>query len=126
MVRYETSREREILGRRLKQGDIIKVDLDPTVGHEQAGYRPVVVVSNDFFNKKSNTVMICPITNTTNKFPLHVELDGTQTTGEVKCEHIRAIDIANRPYKFIESITSEDVIKDIADIIYGSTEVLED
>ena len=35
----------------VKQGDIIKINFNPQVGHEQAGYRPAVIVSNDTFNK---------------------------------------------------------------------------
>ena len=40
-----------------KQGDIAYVDFNPTKGHEQAGARPCVVISNNIFN----TISICPI-----------------------------------------------------------------
>ena len=76
----------------VKQGTIIKVNLNPRAGHEQAGYRPAVVVSNGTFNAKTNMVIVCPITNTMNHFPLHVPLDErTKTTGCILCEHIRAL-----------------------------------
>lgn len=52
----------------VKQGSIIKINFNPQSGHEQAGYRPALVVSNDFFNKKTNMTIVCPITNTHNKF----------------------------------------------------------
>jgi mRNA interferase MazF len=42
----------------VKQGDIIKMNFNPQRGHEQAGYRPAVVISNDFFNGKPNKGMI--------------------------------------------------------------------
>jgi mRNA interferase MazF len=48
----------------VKQGDIIKLDFNPQAGHEQAGYRPAVVISNNFFNNKTNLTIVCPITNT--------------------------------------------------------------
>ena len=38
----------------VRQGDIIKVDFNPQAGHEQAGYRPALVISNNFFNQKTN------------------------------------------------------------------------
>ena len=38
----------------VKQGAIIKVDFNPQAGHEQAGYRPALVISNDFFNQKAH------------------------------------------------------------------------
>ena len=34
-----------------KQGDIVYLDFDPTIGHEQAGHRPAVVLSHDVFNE---------------------------------------------------------------------------
>ena len=38
----------------VKQGSIIKISFNPQSGHEQAGYRPAVVISNNFFNQKQN------------------------------------------------------------------------
>ncbi|MBP1592114.1 MAG: type II toxin-antitoxin system PemK/MazF family toxin, partial [Oscillospiraceae bacterium] len=54
----------------VNQGDIIKVNLNPQRGHEQAGYRPALVVSNDTFNTYAKLAIVCPITNTDNQFPL--------------------------------------------------------
>ncbi len=45
----------------VKQGDIIKVDLNPTLGHEQSGYRPCVVLSNKTFNKFTNQLLVASI-----------------------------------------------------------------
>ena len=42
----------------VRQGDIIKVDFNPQAGHEQAGYRPALVISNDFFNQKKRILYI--------------------------------------------------------------------
>lgn len=71
----------------VKQGSIIKINFNPQSDHEQAGYRPGLVVSNDFFNQKTNMTIVCPITNTNSKFPLHIPLDRrTQTTGVILCE----------------------------------------
>ena len=78
----------------VKQGDIIKVDFSPTMGHEQSGYRPAVVVSNNFAISKTNVVYIAPITNTVRQFPLHVSLDSrTDTKGEILCEQVKAVDL---------------------------------
>ena len=59
----------------MKQGDIIIINFSPQQGHEQAGKRLAVVVSNNFFNAKSNMTLVCPITNTNNSYPLHIPLD---------------------------------------------------
>lgn len=101
----------------VKQGDILKINFNPQAGHEQAGYRPAVVVSNDFFNKKTNLAILCPITNTDNKFPLHVELDErTKTTGVILCEHVRTLDIEARWYKKIE-VLPNDILKNVLEIL---------
>lgn len=108
----------------VKQGEIIKVSFNPQSGHEQAGYRPAVVVSNDVFNSRTNLVLVCPITNTDNNFPLHVPLDDrTETTGVILCEHIRALDINSRSYRSIEQLPY-DILRQVSDIIFAEIEVL--
>lgn len=89
------------------KGDIIKVDLNPTLGREQSGYRPALVISNEGFNSKTGMLIILPITSTDNGFPLHVELEkSVETNGYVLCEHVKSIDAKVRKIKYVES-TSE-------------------
>jgi mRNA interferase MazF len=61
---------------RLLRGDIVWADLDPARGHEQAGQRPVVVISHDVFNARSGTVIALAITSQPPAagFPLTLEL----------------------------------------------------
>ena len=107
----------------VKQGDIIKVSLDPRTGHEQAGYRPAIVISNKIFNQKTNLTIACPITNTNNHFPLHIPLDGrTTTTGVILCEHVRALDLDSRPYVFIEKAPS-DIVKKVVETVTAEIEL---
>lgn len=108
----------------VKQGDIIKLDFNPQAGHEQSGYRPAVVLSNNFFNKKTNLTIVCPITNTNNKFPLHIPLDErTQTTGVILCEHIKALDLTSRQYKIIEKLP-KDLLELAVNIVFSEIEIL--
>lgn len=90
----------------LKQGDIIKANLNPTLGHEQAGYRPLLVVSNDYTNKVVRDIIkVLPITSTQREFPLHVPLPSSLIThGMVLVEQEKSIDISYRPYKYIEHV----------------------
>jgi len=104
-----------------KQGDIIKLNLDPTKGHEQSGYRPVLVINNASFSRASNMIVICPITNTNRNNPLHVCLNGLITTGFVMCDQIKAVDIQARDYKIVEAI-DDDTFWEVADIICGYVE----
>lgn len=107
----------------VKQGDIIKVSFNPQMEHEQAGYRPALVVSNDIFQTQTKLAVVCPITNTDNRFPLHVSLDSrTKTMGVVLCEHIRTLDLNSRPYIFIERIP-DDILDRIIDIISAEIEI---
>jgi mRNA interferase MazF len=61
---------------RVLRGDVLWADLDPTRGREQAGQRPVLVISHDIFNERSGTVIAMAITSQPQKagFPLTVEL----------------------------------------------------
>ena len=103
----------------VKQGDIIKIDFSPTSGHEQSGYRPAVVVSNNFAISKTNVVYIAPITNTLRRFPLHVELDErTKTTGEILCEQVKAVDLKARRFTVVERLPN-DILERVLTCIVG-------
>lgn len=108
----------------INQGDILKVNLNPNLGHEQAGIRPVVVISNAFFNKKTNLVVVCPISNTKNRFPLHIPLDSrTKTTGSILCQHTRSLDLKARNFTFIERIP-KDILENIIDVVFSEIEII--
>jgi len=105
-----------------KQGNILKLNLDPTKGHEQAGHRPVLVVNNASFSQASNMIVVCPITNTDRNNPLHIRLDGLTTTGFVMCDQIKAVDVKARSYKIIETV-DDDTLWEVVDIICGFVEI---
>jgi mRNA interferase MazF len=107
----------------VKQGDIIWLDFDPQLGHEQRGRRPALVVSNETFNRFSSLAIVCPITNTNKDHPFHVKLDEkTKTTGVILSDQARTLDIKARNYEFIEKI-SDDVLLEVLDIIGGFIEL---
>lgn len=108
---------------RARRGDIIWLSLTPQSGHEQAGRRPALVVSNDVFNDYAKTgAMVCPITNTDRKSPLHVRLDDrTATTGVVMCDQAKILDIASRSAEYIET-APEDIVFEAVDIVAGILE----
>ena len=88
-------------GRRafVKRGDIYIVSLDPTAGHEQSGSRPVLVVSPAEFNEATKLPVILPITNGgefARRLGFAVPLSGIKTTGVVRCDQPRVIDLAAR------------------------------
>ncbi len=106
----------------VKQGTIIKINFNPQAGHEQAGYRPAIIISNDVFNQKTKLSIVCPITNTNNHFPLHIPLDErTNTTGVILCEHIKALDLNSRTYKEVEDLP-RDILDKVIDVVYSEIE----
>ena len=109
-----------------KQGDIVFLDFSPQSGHEQAGRRPGVVISNEQFFMRTKFAVICPITNTSNKFPLHIPLDDrTKTTGVILCEHIKALDLNSRTYQEVEQLP-KDILDKVIDVVYSEIEQIEE
>jgi len=111
-----------MVGGKVNQGDIISVNLNPVKGHEQAGYRPVLVVSNASHTRVSKVTIICPITNTDRGNPAHVRLNGFTTTGFVMCDQVRAVDLRSREYEIIETVDNE-TLWEVCDIVQGAVEV---
>ncbi|MDL2264565.1 type II toxin-antitoxin system PemK/MazF family toxin [Synergistaceae bacterium OttesenSCG-928-I11] len=112
------------MGYSAKQGDIVRISFDPQAGHEQAGRRPAVVVSNDTFNRFAKTAaMVCPITNTDRDVPLHVKLDSrTSTTGVIMCDQAKILDLQKRGAEWIER-APDDIVFEVVDIIAGFIEI---
>ncbi len=107
----------------LNQGDIISINLDPTKGHEQAGTRPALVISNNYFNKKCKMAIVCPITSKTKPFPLHIKIEGEYNTkGYILCQHLKSIDVNARECYFVERIKT-DLLNEVIDCVYGAIEV---
>lgn len=110
----------------VKQGTIIKINFNPQSGHEQAGYRPAVVISNNIFNEKAKLSILCPITNTNNHFPLHIPLDErTKTTGVILCEHIKALDLNSKTFQEVEELP-KDLLNKVIDVVYSEIEQIKE
>ena len=69
-----------------------QVDLTPTRGSEQAGYRPAVVLSPDEMNRHLKTVIVAPLTTRIRSWPTRVGIKHAGKSGEVALDQIRAID----------------------------------
>jgi mRNA interferase ChpB len=90
------------------RGDIYLVSLDPTAGHEQLGRRPVLIVSPARFNKLTGVPVIVPITTGGNfartaGFAVTLTGAGMQTTGVVRCDQPRSLDMRARGGRKLES-----------------------
>lgn len=93
----------------MKRGDIYLVSLDPTVGHEQQGTRPVLLVSPDRFNTVMRVPIVVPITSggavaRNAGFTVSLTGAGTRTSGVVRCNQPRPLDLAARNGRRLESV----------------------
>jgi mRNA interferase ChpB len=91
----------------VKRGDIYMVSLNPVQGREQQGHRPVLVVTPDAFNAVTRLPVVLPITNGgdfARRIGFAVELAGLKTTGIVRCDQPRVLDIAERGGRKVETM----------------------
>ena len=105
------------------RGDIHWADLDPTQGREQAGRRPVLILSEDVFNARSGTVIAVALTSQepSTGFPLTIEIVGTGLPKRswVKISQIRTLSTQRLGQK-IGSATAEE----LAAVLDGLNELL--
>jgi mRNA interferase ChpB len=92
----------------MERGDIYLVSLDPTAGHEQQGKRPVLVISPGKFNRLTGVPVVLPITTggsfaRTAGFAVSLMGAGTKTTGVVRCDQPRSLDLRARSAKKLET-----------------------
>ena len=80
------------------RGEVWLTDLNPTRGHEQAGRRPTLVVSEDLFNRgPAGLVIVLPMTSRVRGIPSHVPVDppegGVDHRTAILCEAVRSISV---------------------------------
>jgi mRNA interferase MazF len=92
------------------RGDIIKLDFNPTLGREQSGYRPALIVTPKQFNQATRLALVCPITSQVKGFALEVVLpDGLITSGVILTFQVKTIDWHERQIKYVESLPLETI-----------------
>lgn len=96
----------------MKRGEIWLVGLDPREGRQQKSRRPVLIVSPEVFNRVTNVPVVLPITSGGNfartaGFAVPLIGAGTKTTGTVRCDQPRALDLGARKGKKLESVPDE-------------------
>ena len=90
------------------RGDVVILTLDPTQGSEQAGTRPVLVLSPEVYNDKAGRLVCVPITSKIRNDPFELRLPKTSdSTGVVLCDQLRTLDWIARKPRFIEKLSSE-------------------
>jgi mRNA interferase MazF len=99
-----------------RQGDIIKLNLNPRMGHEQRGFRPVIVLSNNIVPRFTNVVIAAPISTTRRRLPLYHDLpDSLATTGTVLLDQLVTLDYQARLFQFVETVPA-DFLEQLLDV----------
>ncbi|MBS1254231.1 MAG: Endoribonuclease EndoA [Deltaproteobacteria bacterium] len=114
------------MARVLKQilrGDIFWADLNPALGHEQSGMRPVLILSQDVFNERSGTVIAVALTSKSQRagFPLSLELNSAELPKKswVKISQIRTILVKRLTKKIGKALPEE-----LDQVIEGLNEII--
>lgn len=104
----------------MKRGDIYLVSLDPTAGHEQSGSRPVLVISPQEFNAATKLPVVLPITNGgdfARRLGFVVPITGIKTTGVVRCDQPRVLDLAARNARKIDTLPTPLIEEVLAKVV---------
>src|SRR5262245_60254015 len=108
---------------RILRGDIVWANLDPTLGHEQAGSRPVLILSQDVFNERSGTVIAVALTSQRPSagFPLTYELSDAKLTKRswIKISQIRTLSTQRLGRKLGRATEDE-----LVEIVKGLNEII--
>ena len=107
-----------------RRGDIIRLDFDPSAGHEQQGTRPALVLSPEAFNQ-FGMALACPVTRGGNfargrAWIVPLAGSGLMTDGVVLCNQVRTVDWKVRRAQLIESVPAQliaDVLARVATLI---------
>ncbi|MCL0061288.1 type II toxin-antitoxin system PemK/MazF family toxin [Thermodesulfovibrionales bacterium] len=108
---------------RILRGEIRWADLNPVRGREQAGFRPVLILSHDVFNERSGTVIAMALTSQPQRagFPLTLELKERRFPKRswVKMSQIRTLSI-DRIGKRISRVSPEELVQ----VVEGLNEII--
>lgn len=95
----------------LERGDIIKVSFDPTISHEQTGYRPALVISGNTFHKATGFALCLPITSKKKGLLFEIEITGKKILGVALPHGARMLDLQSRKFILIEKVAIDSCVK---------------
>ena len=100
-----------------KRGDLIFINFNPQAGHEQAGYRPAVILSPYEFNKMTRFAVLCPITSKQKGYPFEVVLPkGLNIHGVILTDQVKSLDWEIRGFKHVDEVPNR-IVKECLDKI---------
>jgi mRNA interferase MazF len=103
-------------------GHLIKIDFDPQAGHEQAGWRPAIVLSPANYNGKTGLAIVAPITNQQKGYSFEVPLPaGLKITGVILADAVKNVDWRARNARFEDRAPTDvlDKVKEMLALLLG-------
>jgi mRNA interferase MazF len=86
------------------RGGIYMMNFDPTMGHEQRGFRPAIVISENSYNKKTGLVLVCAITSARKGYPFEVYFEANTMSGVILTDQVRSVDWKARKLRYVENL----------------------
>lgn len=86
-------------------GDVIWIQLSPTVGREQAGHRPAAVLTSREYNQRSGLLFCVPLTTKAKGYPFEVAVGDGPTSGVALVDHARSVDWETRQVRKKSELT---------------------
>ena len=91
-----------------ERGDIVWITMNPTVGHEQSGRRPALVLSPAAYNGKVGLAILCPITSHVKGYPFEVQVpEGLPVEGVVLADQAKSLDWRARGAELLCTVPQE-------------------
>lgn len=104
------------------KAELIFLDFDPSLGTEQKGKRPALVITKKSFNQKIGRALMAPITTTEPKTGFHVKVpDGLKVSGTVLVDQVKIMDWKKRAFSK-EGFLPRDVFSQVQDILHAMIE----
>ncbi|MDR3341614.1 MAG: endoribonuclease MazF [Treponema sp.] len=92
-----------------ERGDVVWLNFNPQMGHEQKGKRPAIVISPKEYNEKVNLGLFCPITSKEKNYPFEVKIKNEKIDGVVLSDQIKSLDWTKRGIDYIIKATEDEI-----------------
>jgi mRNA interferase MazF len=88
-----------------ERGDVVWINMNPRIGHEQAGRRPALILSPSAYNGKVGLALLCPITNQKKGYPFETMIpDNMDVTGAILSDQVKSLDWKSRQAEFFTKL----------------------
>ena len=91
-----------------ERGDVVWIDFDPVIGHEQGGHRPALVLSPQSYNQATGMMLCCSITTKIKGYPFEVEIAG-KVKSVVLSDQLTCVDWKARKVAFKSAVTASEI-----------------